>query len=121
MPGIVTSCGRSWFTVASNRRFSGIVGLESASWITGMLEAEYLITKGGVMPGGSCLSSVCTAAVVCARPAWMFAVGWKNILITATPESEVESMCSMSLTMVVSARSVWPVMRWPISSGARPV
>ena len=38
---------------ASYKEFSGNVGLDSANCITGMLEAEYLMTSGGVMPGGN--------------------------------------------------------------------
>ena len=41
--------------------------LDSASWMTGTLEALKLRTKGGVMPGGRYLSTVCDAAVVWAR------------------------------------------------------
>ena len=41
--------------------------LDNASWRTGTLEALKLRTKGGVMPGGQHLSTVCEAAVICAR------------------------------------------------------
>ena len=81
-PGMVTSCGRSWLTAASNTDCSGSVGLDSASWITGMLEAEYLMISGGVMPGGSWRTCVCIAATTCAIAVWMLAVGWKNTLMT---------------------------------------
>ncbi len=120
-PGMVTSCGRNWLTVASNTDCSGSVGLDMASCMTGMLEAEYLITSGGVMPGGSCRTWVCTEATTWAMAVWMFAVGWKNTLITVTPASDRDSTCSMSLTVVVRPRSVWPAMRWPISCADRPL
>ena len=120
-PGIVTSCGRSWFTPASNTCCSCSVGLESASWITGMLEAEYLMMSGGVMPGGSWRTCGCIAATTCAMAVWMLAVGWKNTLITVLPTSEVDSMCSMSLTVVVRPRSLEPAILCPISCAGRPV
>ena len=71
----------------------------------GTLEALYRMTSGGVAPGGSCLSSVCEIAVTCAVAASIFALGWKKIFTTPTPASDWLSMCSMSLTVVVSARS----------------
>ena len=115
------SCGRSTLMAVSNTACSGSVGLDRPSWITGMLEAEYLMTSGGVMPGGSCRTWVCIDATVCAMAVWMFAVGWKNTLMTLTPASDVDSMCSMSLTVVVRPRSLWPAMRWPISRADRPL
>src|ERR1700712_637745 len=63
-PGIVISWGRRMLTAASNIDCSGSVGLDSASWITGMLEAEYLMISGGVMPGGSCFSCACSIETV---------------------------------------------------------
>ena len=51
---------------------------------------------------------------------WMLAVGWKNTLITEIPASEVDSMCSMSLTVVVRLRSFCAAMRCPISVAGRP-
>ncbi len=47
----------------------------------------------------------CEIAVTCAVAASMCAPGWKKILTTATPVSDWLSMCSMSLTVVVRARS----------------
>jgi hypothetical protein len=117
---MVTSCGRSWFTVASNTVCSGSVGLDIASCITGRLEAEYWMMRGGVAPGGSCRRSVCAIATTWASAVWMLALGWKNTLITATPASEVDSMCSMSFTVVVRLRSVCPVTRCPISCADSP-
>src|SRR4051812_3057573 len=98
---MVMSCGRSTLIAVSNTACSGSVGLARPSWITGMLEAEYLMISGGVMPGGSCRTCVCMIATTCAMAVWMFAVGWKNTLITLMPDSDVDSMCSMSLTVVV--------------------
>ena len=37
------------------------------------------------------------------------------------PASEVDSMCSMSLTVVVRLRSFCAAMRWPISCAGRPL
>ena len=34
------------------------------------------------MPGGSSFSTVCDAAVICARAALMLTLGWKNTLTT---------------------------------------
>ncbi len=73
----MTSFGRSELMALSNTVCSGSVPLESASCTTGMLDAEYLITSGGVMPGGICRTCVCTAATVCAIACWMLALGWK--------------------------------------------
>jgi len=61
--------------------------------------------NGGVAPGGAMRSIVCEIAVTSAVAAAMFAPGWKKILMTAIPVSDWLSMCSMSLTVVVSARS----------------
>jgi hypothetical protein len=63
-----------------------------------MLDAEYLMTSGGVMPGGSWRSWACSIATTCAIAVWMFAVGWKKTLMIVMPFSDVDSMCSMSLT-----------------------
>ena len=119
-PGMVTSCGRSWLIVASNTACSGSVGLDTPIWITGMLDAEYLMMRGGVTPGGSWRSSVCEIATTWASAVWMLAVGWKNTLTTVTLCSDVDSMCSMSLTVVVRLRSLAAAIRWPISCAGRP-
>ena len=87
---------------------------------TGTLAALYCRMSGGVMPGGSGRSSVCEIALICATPASTFAPGWKKTLITLTPRSVWDSMCWMSLTVVVEARSTMVVMRFCISSGASP-
>ena len=120
-PGIVISCGRRMLIAASNTVCSGSVGLDRPSWTTGMLEAEYLMISGGVMPGGSWRSCVCSIATTWAIAVWMFAVGWKKTLMTVMPASEVDSMCSMSLTVVVRLRSFCAAMRWPISCAGRPL
>jgi hypothetical protein len=36
---------------------------------------------------------------------WTWTDGWKKILTMAMPRSDCDSMCSMSLTVVVSRRS----------------
>ena len=51
----------------------------------------------------------------------MFALGWKKTLMIVMPASDVDSMCSISLTVVVSPRSFWAAMRCPISCAARPL
>ncbi len=43
--------------------------------------------------------------------------GWKNSLMTVTPGYVCDSTCSTSLTMVVTNRSMFEVMRPAISSG----
>ena len=60
---------------------------------------------GGVTPGGNCFRMVCEIAVTCACAALMLTVGWKKTLTTPVPGSDCDSMCSMSLTVVDSARS----------------
>ncbi len=102
---MVISCGRSRLIAASNSVCSGSVGLDSPSCTTGMLDAEYLMISGGVMPGGSWRTCVCSTATTCAIAVWMLASGWKKTLMTVMPASEVDSMCSMSLTVVVRPRS----------------
>src|SRR5665213_381037 len=118
---MVTNCGRNWLMAASNTDCSGSVGLESANCITGMLDAEYWMMSGGVAPGGRFFTWVCAMATTWAMAVWMLALGWKNTLITVIPASEVDSMCSMSLTVVVRLRSVCPAMRVPISWAERPL
>ena len=76
--------------------------------------------RGGTVPGGKPRRVVCIIAVVCARAVWMFAVGWKKTLITPIPLSDWDSMCSMSLTVMVRPRSALVTMRSAISSGAIP-
>ncbi len=51
----------------------------------------------------------------------MSTVGWKKILTMPKPAIDLASMCSMSLTVVVSTRSYGEVMRPSIWLGGRPV
>src|ERR1700749_4236398 len=81
-PGMVTKRGRRKLKPASNSAGSVMVGLERPSWITGIAEAEYLITSGGNAPGGSCLSCCCSTATTWAMAVGMLALGWKKILMT---------------------------------------
>ena len=60
--------------------------------------------SGGVMPGGICLTTTCEIAVTCALATAMLTPGWKKTLTMPMPAYEVASMCSMSFTVVVSAR-----------------
>ena len=73
------------------------------------------------MPGGMVYSMVCAMATICARPVWMFALGWKNTLTTPTPLVLCDSICSMSLTVAVIARSNEDTTRASNSSEDRPV
>jgi len=47
--------------------------------------------------------------------------GWKKTLMTPTPGIDCDSMCSMSLTVVVKARSVVVMTRASMSVTERPV
>ncbi len=44
----------------------------------------------------------CEMALTCAVAESMLAPGWKKILTMERPEADVDSMCSMSLTVVVT-------------------
>ncbi len=59
--------------------------------------------------------------MTCAIALSMFACGWKKTFTTAIPFSDCDSMCSMSSTSVVRARSVTDVIRFPMSSEESPV
>ena len=72
--------GRRKFIAASNTACSDIVGLERPSWMTGMLDAEYLMTSGGRMPGGICRSCACSIATTCAMAVGMLALRLKENL-----------------------------------------
>ena len=74
-PGMVTRRGRRKFVAVSNTACSDIVGLDRPSWITGMLDAEYLITSGGRMPGGNWRNCACSIATTCAMAVGMLAFG----------------------------------------------
>ncbi len=51
----------------------------------------------------------------------IFTCGWKKILMMAMPLSDCDSMCSMSLTVVVMPRSLLKTMRVDISCAESPV
>src|SRR5579864_2103538 len=97
-----------------------MVLLEILNCRMGTLEALYRRIAGGKIPAGSECSTDCELAANCATAASILAFGWKNILITAMPGSDCDSMCSMSLTEVVKARSQRIVRTWAISSGEIP-
>jgi hypothetical protein len=87
----------------------------------GTLEALNRMMAGGVMPVGSECSTDCEEAASWATAASTLALGWKKTRITPMPGSDSDSMCSMSLTWVVKARSERTVMTSAISSGETPV
>lgn len=95
--------------------------LDSPSWITGMLDAEYVITSGGVAPCGIWRTIACADETVCAMAVCTFAPGCRNTFTTAMPGSDVDSMCSMLLTVVVRIRSCTAVMRLVISEAEKPL
>ena len=66
IPGIVMICGRRIFNAASNSSFSARTVLDMPSWITGIEEAVYLMTSGGVIPGGICRKTACDTDTTCA-------------------------------------------------------
>ena len=77
--------------------------------------------NGGVVPGGRLPQHglrhrrhLGDRQLDLARP------GWKKTLTTEMPRSDCDSMCSMSLTVVVSDRSKLETMRSAISSADRP-
>src|SRR3954447_5161885 len=76
--------------------------------------------KGGLVPGGSWRNCAWLTEVICATAEATFTCGWKKTLMTATPARDCDSMCSMSLTVVVMARSLLDTMRWDICSDDRP-
>src|SRR5277367_4378689 len=100
-PGMVTRRGRRKLTAASNTACSVMLGLDRPSWMIGMLDAEYLITSGGRMPGGNWRNCACSMATTCEIAVGILAFGWKKILMIEKPASDSDSMCSMSLTVVV--------------------
>src|SRR5580658_11315502 len=77
--------------------------------------------SGGVMPGGRLLMLAWQMALICAMAMSIFTFGWKNTLMTPMPLSDWDSMCSMSLTVVVSPRSLLMTMREAISWADMPV
>src|SRR4051812_31486088 len=91
------------------------------NWRIGTLEASYFRMPGGNIPGGSVRRIVCESAVICAIAISTFAFGCRNTRITETPLYEVDSMCSMSLTVVVIALSSTVMTRSVISFGESPL
>src|SRR4051812_19515842 len=78
------------------------------------------MTNGGVVPGGGCRATPFEIDEICATAASTLTPGWKNVFTTATPRSEFDSMCSMSLTVVVIVRSKGVTIRAAISSADNP-
>ena len=76
--------------------------------------------NGEVVPGGMLRSADCEIDVICATADSVFAPGWKNTLTIDVPRSDCDSMCSMSLTVVVMPRSKPLTMRCAISSADIP-
>src|ERR1700720_3517063 len=87
---------------------SGMVLLLRPIWTLG---AEYSMTRGGVDPAGKERRIVWQTAATWASAVWMLADGRKNILTTATPFRDCDSMCSISFTVVGRTRSVFVVIR----------
>src|ERR1700723_4508898 len=77
--------------------------------------------NGGGGPGGSERNCTWLIEVTSATALPMSTCGWKKILMTAMPLSDCDSMCSMSLTVVVMPRSLLKTMRVDISWAERPV
>ena len=59
-------------------------------------------------------------AVTCATALPILTPGWKKILTTERLFTDIDSMCSMSLTVVVRERSLSVTMRSAICSGEKP-
>jgi hypothetical protein len=76
--------------------------------------------NGAVVPGGSCRSTDCEIAAICATALSVLAPGWKKTFTTAVPRSVIDSMCSMSLTVVVRPRSKLVTIRNDSSSADMP-
>ena len=87
----------------------------------GVVDAVYVMTSGGVVPGGRPRSTVWHAPVTCVIAMEMLTPGRKKILMTATPVSDCDSMCSISLTTIVDMRSELLTMRSAISLGDMPL
>jgi hypothetical protein len=104
----------------SNSSCSLSVALDSAACSTGTFDALKRRMKGGCAPGGIVRMTVCEMADSCATADSILAPGWKKTLMTVIPGTDWDSMCSTSLTVVVTARSETVVMRRSISSGGRP-
>src|SRR5208282_4312284 len=77
--------------------------------------------KGGVVPGGRLRNCTWLIEVTCATALATLTCGWKKILMIAMPFSDCDSICSMSLTVVVIPRSLLNTMRLAIWSAESPV
>ena len=77
--------------------------------------------KPGVVPGGIWRTVLCAVAVSSDIAISTRAPGWKKTLTILRPFMLWDSMCSMSLTVVVSERSYWVAMRSSMSSAVSPV
>ncbi len=86
----------------------------------GTLDALYRRISGGVMPVGKECSTDPDMAASCATAASTLACGWKKTLMMPRPCRDSDSMCSISLTEIVKARSDRTVMISAISSGETP-
>lgn len=60
---------------------------------------------GGSVPGGSTRRIDAELLAACAIARLMSVPGWKNTLMTETPLSDCDLMCSISSTSEVNARS----------------
>src|SRR6478736_925701 len=77
--------------------------------------------NGGCVPGGICRRLKFETAVIWAIACSVVAPGCRNTFTTAIPRSDCDSMCSMSLTVVVRPRSKFETMRFEISSADMPL
>ena len=77
--------------------------------------------KAGTVPGGICRVVLCATAVNSAIAISTRAPGWKKTFVMLRPFVVWDSMCSMSLTVVVSERSYWVPMRSSMSSAVSPL
>lgn len=84
---------------------SASVSLDSPSCRIGTVDALYVMMFGGSVPGGRMRRIDAALLAACAIARLMSAPGWKNTFTTDTPFSDCDSMCSMSSTSDVSARS----------------
>ena len=74
-PGTVISCVRTWVMPMSFSCCSESVALDRPTCTTGTLDAEYRMTSGGVVPGGSMRSWVWLIATTWASAVCMLACG----------------------------------------------
>ena len=79
------------------------------------------MTRGGVAPGGMTrMIGLVDRGDLGDGRRRCWSPGWKKTLMTPTPVNDCDSMCSMSFTVVVIARSLIVTMRSAISSGVSP-